>query len=181
MFEFDDTGRLIKEFSPLLRLAVQDLFDLPLTDQGIAFLADTRVVKKLLDITHPAGSPVDQIFTLAGAVQTPGHGDFLIGNRKRVVRIVHGDCHIGIAHGLPGLRSGKYNVLHGSAAQGLGALLAEYPADRIRDIALPRPVRAHHACYSVMKLEQNLVRKGFEALYFKTFQIHILTPGITRS
>jgi hypothetical protein len=26
-----------------------------------------------------------------------------------------------------------------------------------------------------MKLEQNLVRKGFEALYFKTFQIQTLT------
>ena len=94
-----------------------------------------------------------------------------------MIGIVHGNRHIGITHGLPGLRSGKDDVLHGPSAQGFGALFAKNPADRVRYIALSGPVRAHDAGNSVVKLEHNLVRKGFEALYFKTFQIHISNSG----
>ena len=40
------------------------------------------------------------------------------------------------------LRSGKDDVLHACAAQGLGALLAQYPAHRVADIAFSGAVGA---------------------------------------
>ena len=58
LFKFDDAGSLIKKLSCLLRLRAQDPVDLSLSDDGIAFFADTRIVKQLLHIFQPADCPV---------------------------------------------------------------------------------------------------------------------------
>ena len=48
--EFYDPGGLIEQLSPLLRPPAQDLIDLALADDGIAFFSDSRIIKQLIDI-----------------------------------------------------------------------------------------------------------------------------------
>ena len=43
-------------------------------------------------------------------------------------------------------------------------------------VALSAAVGSYDAGDSVVELEQDLIRKGFKALYFNAFQIHAVTP-----
>ncbi len=45
LFELDDTCRLIKKLTLLLRLAAQDLLDLPLADDRVPLFTNARVIK----------------------------------------------------------------------------------------------------------------------------------------
>ena len=54
--EFYDSGRLVEELPAFLRLTAQDLVNLALSDDGIALLTDTGIIKQLIDIFQAAGS-----------------------------------------------------------------------------------------------------------------------------
>ena len=174
-FVFDNTGSLIEEFAPVFRFVGQNFIDLALSDDGVAFLADSGVIKQLIDITQSALYAVQQIFALAGPVDSSGNRDFLVIHGKLVVRIVQRNCHIGKAQRFSQLCSGKNNILHGCAAQLFDALFSEHPADRVRDIALSASVRSDDPRDSVVELKPHFVRKGFESLYFNALKIHVLT------
>ena len=131
MLVLDDSGSLIKKLPALIRLSVEDLFHLSLSDQGIPFFSDTGIKEQLLDIPHSDGGSVDQVFRFTGPVQTPCDRYLLVVNRKRVIRIVQRDRDISIAHRPALHRAGKDHILHGSAAQLLCRLLTQNPPDRI--------------------------------------------------
>ena len=131
-----NTGRFIEQFPALLRLAVQNLFNLSLSDQRIAFLADSGVKEQFLDILHPDCGSIDQILRLSGTVQPPCDSHFFVIDRKRMIRIIQSDRDIGIAKRPAHSGAGKNDILHGPAAQLPGGLFSQNPADRVRDIRL---------------------------------------------
>ena len=167
--ELDDSHRFVEEFPAVLGLVTEDLVDLPLAYDRVAFLADSGVVEKLVNISEPARRAVHQILRLAASVDPSRHGHFLVVRGKFVVGIVQCDSHVSISHGLSRFRAGKYDVLHGGAAQLLDPLLAQHPADSVRHIALSAAVGPYDSRDPVMKVKSDLVGKRFKALDLDTF------------
>ena len=167
--ELDNTDCLIKEFSAVLRLVAQDLVDLALPDDGITFLADTRIIEKLMDIPQAAGRAVHEVLCLAAPVDPSGHRNFLIICGKLVVGIVQRDRDIGISHRFSRFGPGKDDVLHRGASELFDLLLSQHPAHSVRYVALSAAVWAYDSRDAVMKVESDLVGKRFKALYLDTF------------
>ena len=65
--------------------------------------------------------------------------------------------------GGPRFRAGKDDVLHFAAAQGLGRLLAEHPADAVEDVAFAAAVGPDDGGDSGVKFEGGAVRKRLES------------------
>ena len=168
-FKLHNAGGFVKKLSSFFRFSAEDFINLALADDGIAFLADTGIIKKLIHILQSHRRTVHQVFTLPGTVNPPGNGDFIKLDGELVIPVIQCDRHIGIAHGLTDFRTGKYDILHGSAAQLFDALLAQNPADSIRHIAFPAAVWPYNTGDSVMELKRYFIGKGFESVYLYTF------------
>jgi hypothetical protein len=56
----------------------------------------------------------------------------------------------------------KMHVGHLAAAQGLGRLLAEHPADGVRDVRFAATVRADNRRDAGLKIQRGFVRKGLK-------------------
>ena len=164
--EFHDACRFIEELSAFLRFAAEDLLDLSLSDNGIAFFSDSRVIEKLVDVAEPAAPSVELILAFAGAIKLSHDRHFVRVKIELPVGVIQRDGDHGESDRLPVFRSGENNVLHIAAAQRLGALFSENPADRIADIAFARPVWTDNSGDTIMKFQPCSERKGFEALHF---------------
>ena len=120
----DNPDSLIEELPSLLRLAGQDFLNLSLTDDGVALLADTRVVEELVYVLEADGGPVDQVLGLAGPVDPPGDGHFFIIHRQGVVGVVNREGHIRKRKGPPVLGPFEDDIGHRGAPELLSTLLA---------------------------------------------------------
>ncbi len=56
----------------------------------------------------------------------------------------------------------EYDIGHLAAAQGLGRLLAQNPADGIGDIGLAAAIRADNRGDARLKIQRSFIREGFE-------------------
>ena len=148
-----------------VRLSAEDPVNLSLSDNRIAFLSDSGIVKQFVDILQTAGCAVQKVLAFPGTVQPPCHGHFIEINIQLVVGIIKGNCHRRITQRLSRLCSGKNNVLHIAAAQRLGTLFSKHPAHGIRYIALSTAVRSDNSRDALVELQIHLVGKGFEALH----------------
>ncbi len=64
------------------------------------------------------------------------------------------------------------DVFHLLATQALRALLTHHPGDGVGDVALAAAVRADDGGHALVEGKLRPVRKGLEAVYFKTFETH---------
>ena len=167
-----DAGRLLDQRTALLGPARQDGVELALADDGVRILAQARVVQDVGDVHEARRRIVDEVLALAGAVHATRDGDLGEIDRKGVVGVVEHERDLGEAHRLARRRTREDHVLHGLAAQLLGALLAEHPQDGVGHVGLTRPVGAHH--YGEARVEHHVraVGKGLEALERQRLQIH---------
>ena len=79
--EFNNSGCLIKQFPAFLRFATQNLVNLSLTNNRIAFFTNTGIIKKLIDILQTTLGTVDQILALSGAIHPSCYCHFIIIQR----------------------------------------------------------------------------------------------------
>ena len=100
MLEFDNTGGFVKKLTAVFGLAGQNLVNLTLTDDGIAFFTYTGIVEKFVDIFKTADCAVDKVFAFAGSVYTSGYGNFVIIYSELMVGIIKGNGYISVTHGL---------------------------------------------------------------------------------
>ena len=170
--ELHDARRLFKDGAAVLGLGVHDLLDLALPDDGIALLADADAVQKGDDVFQAAGLLVEKVLALARAVQPPRHGDFLVVDVEHPRSVVKDERHLAVGEGAAGFGAVEDDVLHTRAAQRLGRLFAEHPADGVGDVALAAAVRADDAGDTVVKFDGGLVGKRLEPheLYFLKIQ-----------
>ena len=138
-----------------------------MTDVGVTLSAQTRVHKHLVDITKTGRLLVDIVFAVTAAV-VPAGDHHLIGIvRQRSVRVIQRQRCFGKANGRPLLRAAEDHVLHLRAAQGLGALFAHDPKDRIGNIRFARSVGANDGSNIVAKADQRFVRERLKSLHFQ--------------
>ena len=175
--EAGDARGLLKNFPAVHAAQGQNLVDPALADVGIALPAQAGVHKQLVDVPQSGRAAVDIVFALPGAVIAPGDGDLLRVVGQRAVGVVQHQGRLREAHSAALLGAAEDDVLHFRAAQGLGALFAHDPADRIGNIGFSRAVGPDDGGDVVAKLQDRLVREGLEALDLQRFQIHAATSS----
>ncbi len=75
---------------------------------------------------------------------------------------------------LAGVAATEDHVLHLVAAQALRALLAKYPCDGVRDIALAAAVGPDDGGYALVEGKLRAVREGLETGNLEAFEAHSL-------
>ena len=167
-----DAGGLLDEAAALLGPALEDRVELALGDDGVRILAEAGVVQNVLDVHEAAGARVDQVLALPRAVHAPGDGDLLEVHGQDMVRVVEHERDLGDADRLAGGGAGEDDVLHGLAAQLLGALLPQDPQDGVGDIRFTRAVGPHDDGEPGLEGHLRAVGEGFEPLQGERLEIH---------
>src|SRR5262249_51547131 len=72
------------------------------------------------------------------------------------------------------------HVFHRVAAELAGALLAEHPANRVRNVRLAATVRSDDARDAVAQLHDRLVDEGLEALDLELLEKHPCNPRVAK-
>ncbi len=137
-----------------------------LLDDGVHAAADTDLGQELLDVPQATLLTVDEVLTLARAEQPPRDEDLPRAGHREAVGValmtiaaaaavsvpfaalghfrpgqVEGDLRH--TEGLPGLAAVEDDVAHLLGAEAARALLADDPAEGVRNVALAAAVRAH--------------------------------------
>ncbi len=131
-----NTGRLLDDVAAVLRSGLQDRSQAVLADDDVHLAADAGIAQQFLHVEEPARLAVDRILRPAVAEQRAGDGDLGVVDRQCAVAVVDGQRHFGTPEGRTAGRAGEDDVFHLAAAQGLRALLAHDPRERIDDIGL---------------------------------------------
>ena len=162
--EAGDAGRLLEDRAAVLGAGGEDGVDLPLGHHGVGRRADARVHEEALDVAEAAGRAVDEVLALAGAEDAAGDGDLVELEAELLLAV--GD------EGLVVVGAGEDDVGHRAAAQGGGPLLAEDPADGVRDVGLAAAVGADDGGDAGLEDESRLLREALEAVDFECLEIH---------
>ena len=126
---------------------------------------------------------------VAVAIDAACDGDFgeieIDAGQGEQLRIDLGEGHADIGHAdrSAAVRAVENDVGHFRAAQRLGGLLAEHPADGVRNVGLAAAVRADNGRHARQKLERRLLGKRLEADELNALQIHnrVPTPCFSRN
>ena len=173
---FHDPGRFLDQDAPLGRPGVHNAADAALLDQGIRLPRQTRVDEEIGDVPEAAGDRVEQILALPGAVEAAGDIHLFVVGGQRPVVSGEGQGHLGQAEGLALAVPGEDQVVHPVAAQELGALLSQRPADRVGHVALAAAVRPDDDGHSGLEREFNLVCERLETEKGDFREMHKETP-----
>ena len=116
----------------------------PRFDYHTGIGAESGAPNHVVDVTQAAGSAIEEIIAFAGATQSSRYHHFAERNVERTIVILEMQRDFSDVHGAPRGRSLEDHLFHLRAAQGPGALLAEYPAHGIGDVGFSAAVGAHY-------------------------------------
>ena len=150
----------------------EDRVDLALLHDRVGGAADAGIHEHGVDVAQAARRFVELVLARAVAENATRDGDFVVGRAEVLLAIAEGQRDLGHAGRRTRFGAGKDDVLHFAAAQGLGRLLAEHPADAVEDVALAAAVGADDGGDSGMKFERGAVRKRLESDDVERLQIH---------
>ena len=103
-------------------------------------LAQARIVQDVLNVHQAARTRIDEVLALARTIHATGDGDFVKVDGQHMVRVIEHQRDLGHTHRLARRRAREDDILHGLTAQLLGALLAQDPQNRVRDVRFSRAV-----------------------------------------
>jgi hypothetical protein len=168
----EDAGGLLDERAAVLGLGVQHRVEPALAHDDVHLAADAGVAEQLLDVEQAAGVAVDLVLARAVAEHAAGDRDLGVLDREGAVVVVDRERHLGAAQRRPAGGAGEDDVLHLSAAQRLGALLAEDPGDGVDDVGLAGAVGAHHTGDARLQAQRRGGGEGLEALDRQALEVH---------
>ncbi len=177
--EAGDPGGFLENHTAVFGAAAQYLSDMALSHDAVAGPAYARSHEKLLDILQAAGCLIEEI--LAGAIpENPArHRHFIKKNlqigRPELLLIHIADREGDLRHGerTAGLGAVKNNISHLSAAERLGGLLSQNPADGIGYVGFAAAVGTDNSGDARREVQACLICKGFETEYCQILQIHV--------
>ena len=170
--EAGDAGGFLEDGAAILGLRREDRVDLALLHDRVGGAADARIHEKLLDIAQPAGGAIELILRAAIAEDPAGDGDLVPVEPELLLAIGEGHRDLGHAERRAGIGAGEDDVGHLAAAQRLGGLLAEDPADGVEDVRFAAAVRADHAGHALVEIEDRLRGERLEAAELERFEVH---------
>ncbi len=124
-----------------MRLGGQDVVQLVLVHDGIGARVRAGAREEIEDVAQTCRGAVQQVFTLAGAVELSTDRDFAPRDGHGAV-VAELQRDFGQADRLARRRAVEDQILHALTAQRFRALLAERPAHGLADVRLPTAVRA---------------------------------------
>ncbi len=161
--ELRDAGGFLKNHPAIFRLAGKNLRDVPLRHDAVAGAANARAHEELLHVLEPAGGFVDKIFAAAIAENAARERDFVVSHldtcrvKMFVIHAADGQRHLRHAERFAAIRAVKNHVGHFAAAQGLGRLLAQDPANGVGHIGLAAAVGADDGRDAWLKIQGRFV------------------------
>ena len=168
-FELGDSCGFLKDHPSVIRFAGQNLGDIPLGHDAVAGPAHSGAHKKLLNVLQPARSLVQKIFAAAIAKHPACERDFVVsdldsgGHEVLVIDSADGQRHFSHAERFAAIGTIKDHVGHFAAAQRLRRLLAQYPANSVRDIRFAAPVRPDNRGDPWLEIERCFIGERFKA------------------
>ena len=171
-FVLGDAGGLLDEGTALLGAALQNGVELALADDGMRILTQARIVQDVLNVHQAARARVDEVLAFARAIHAPGDGDLVKVDGQHMVRVIEHQRDLGDTHRLARRRAREDDVLHGLAAQLLGALLAQDPQNRVRDVRFSRAVGTDDDGQARLKRHMGAVGKRLEPFEREGLEIH---------
>ena len=178
--ELGDARRLLENHPAVFRFAGENLGNVALGQNAVARAPDAGAHEQLLDVLEPARDLVEKIFTVAVAENPARERHLVVGHfdpRRAEAFLAHAaehERHFAHAHRFASVCAVEDDIGHLAAAQRLGRLLAEHPADGIGDIGFAAAVGADDGGDTGLKVQCGLVRKGLEAKNGQIFEIHAL-------
>src|SRR2546426_1216282 len=190
----DDPSCLFDQLAPLDRRCLQHTINPALLDDRMSFTASARVEQQAANVFQAAGRLIDEVLAHAVAEQSARHHHFVTFPERKwqsrrlaaavavvvwsSINIAEDEGDFGHAQRLTGLGPVEDDVLHPFAAQGLGALLAQDPEDRIEDVALANPARPDDGRDPGVEAHLSL-HEGLKPSHLQPHQIHRL-PALPR-
>ncbi len=159
---FHDAGRLFDEDPAVGRPGVDDVADASLLDEGVRLAGQAGVKEQVLDVAEAAGDLVQQVLALARSVEAAGRVYLFVVGGKFALVPREGERNFGETEGLSPTVASKDEIIHPIAAQELGALFSQGPADGVGDVALAAAVWSNDRGDPGLKGKFDLVREGFE-------------------
>ncbi len=167
-----DARALLEQVAQLLGVLVEDLVDHGQLDDRVGRVVDAAVVEEVAQVLQADGAVVQEVLAEAVALHAPLDGDLVELHGNAVVVVGEGDRDLGQADRLALGRPLEDDVLHALAAQLLGGLLAEDPADGVDDVGLAAAVRAQDRGDPLVEGEGRALRERFESEQLHPFQLH---------
>ena len=158
-----DTGDLLEQRAPLLGPQGKGLVDHALADEQERVVGEVRRVEEVDQIAQADALLVEQVFVLATAIQAPAELEDLIVDGQQAVSVVQHQGDVGHALGGALLRSRPDDIFRLARAE-RASLLAERPAERVRQVALARAVRSDDRADAAAELDLGPLRERLEPL-----------------
>ena len=168
-------GRFLDEDAALPGLGREHVVEAVLVHERVRFGIDARAREQILHVAETAHALVQQVLALARAVEAARHPDLAprdVEVSREAAVIVEDEADLGESHRLPRGRAMEDDVFHLVAAEGLGALLSQGPANGIGDIRLAASVGAHDARHARKDLDIGFLSEGLEALDEDVLESH---------
>ena len=160
----EDARSLLDKDAAVLGAGLEQGLQGALRDDGMRVAAQAGVVEDIKDVHKAAGAAVDEVLAVTAAVHAARDDDLREVERERAIGVVEHEVDLREAHCLARGAAGKDDILHRLTAQLLGALLAQYPQDRVAHVGLATAVGAHDDGHPRLELEHGAIGEGFEAL-----------------
>jgi hypothetical protein len=134
--------------------------------------SNTGVHEKLVDVLQAAGLAVEVILALAVARHAAHDLDLVELAAELLLAVGEQQRDLGELRGLARVGALEDHVLHLAAAEGLGALFAEHPADGVGDVALAAAVGTDDRRHTGLETEGRVVGKTFETVELESLEMH---------
>ena len=130
-----DARRLLDEDPTLVGLGGEDVVQLVLVHHRVGARIGAGAGEEVEDVAQARQVAVQEVLALARSIEAAAHGHLGPRHAERAVVREH-ELDLAEPHGLARRRAVEDQVLHPLAAERLGALLAERPADGFGDVAV---------------------------------------------
>ncbi len=171
-----DARRLLEEEAPRVVLVREHLIDLLTLDHGVAGGAEAGAAEEVLDVLQPARHAVDAELALARTENSPRDLDLRVLGRQCAVVVVEVERNLRHPHRLVEAAPLKDHVLDLLAAKMPRVLLAENPAERVRDVALAAAVRTDDGGDAARERHLGPVHERLEAVEFEAIDVQRTPP-----
>ena len=156
-------GDLLEQGPALLGPQGERLVDHALADEQERVLGEVRAVEQVDEVAQPDALAVEQVVVLARAVEAAAELDHAVLDRQQRVAVVEHERHVG--HALRGAPLGaRPDHVLGLADPERAALLAERPAERVREVRLARAVGPDDGADPRAELDQRALGERLEPL-----------------
>ena len=155
-FVFRNPRRFLENRAPVFGTARQNLIDLALLHDRVGRAPDARVHEQRMDVLQTARRAIQQILAAALAEHTAR--DFHLVPVQPELLLALAERHRDFRHAQrgPRVRAGENYVRHFAAAQRLGRLLAEHPADAVEDVGFAAAIWPDDASHAAVEIECGL-------------------------